>query len=72
MMLLFGLEILLAIGATHIESVGDSLLVVHQIYLDFMCIDESLHIYVDKCLNIIYILNYLVLFIYLDMILKGK
>ena len=29
--LLFGLELLLAIGATHVEAFGDSLLVVQQI-----------------------------------------
>ena len=55
-MLLFSSELLLAIGATHIESVGDSLSVVHQVYMDFMCFDESLNIYLDKCLDIISIL----------------
>ena len=44
-MLLFGLELFLAIGATHIEAFGDSLLVVHQISLDFMCFDESLNVF---------------------------
>ena len=52
-MLLFGLELLLAIGATHIEAFGDSLLVVHHMSMDFVCFDESLHIYLDKCLDII-------------------
>ena len=33
---LFGLELLLAIGATHIEAFGDSLLVVHQISMVFI------------------------------------
>ena len=52
-MLLFGSELLLAIGATHIEAFGDSLLVVHHMSMDFVCFDESLHIYLDKCLDII-------------------
>ena len=56
-MLLFGSELLLAIGATHIEAFGVSLLVVHQIYMDFMCFDESLNIYLVKCLDIISILD---------------
>ena len=52
-MLLFGSEIFLAIGATHIEAFGDSLLVVQHISMDFVCFDESLNIYLDKCLDII-------------------
>ena len=55
---LFGLELLLAIGATHIEAFGDSLLVVHQISMDFICFDESLNVYLDKCLDIISTLDY--------------
>ena len=51
--LLFGLEMLLAIGATHIEAYGDSLLVVQQISKVFQCLDESLNDYLDKCLDII-------------------
>ena len=51
--LLFGLEMLLAIGVTHIEAYGDSLLVVQQISRVFQCFDESLNVYLDKCLDII-------------------
>ena len=54
-MLLFGLELLLVIGATHIEAFGDSLLVVQHISMNFICFDKSLNIYLDKCLDIIYI-----------------
>ena len=53
MMLLFGLELLLAIGATHIEAFSDSLFVVQKISMDFICFDESLNVYLDKCLDII-------------------
>ena len=56
--LLFGLEMLLDIGATHIEAFGDSLLVVHHMSMDVVCFDESLHIYLDKCLDIISISNF--------------
>ena len=57
-MLLFGLELFLAIGATHIEAFGDSLLVMQQISMDFMCFDESLNVYLDKCLDIIFTLDF--------------
>ena len=57
-MLLFGLELFLAIGATHIEAFSDSLLVVQQIFMDFMCFDESFNVYLDKCLDIISILDF--------------
>ena len=56
--LLFGLEMLLAIGVTHIEAYGDSLLVVQQIFKVFQCLDESLNVYLDKCLDIISTLDY--------------
>ena len=56
-MILFGSEPFLAIGATHIEAFGDSLLIVHHMSMDFVCFDESLHIYLDKCLDIISISN---------------
>src|SRR4051812_3064934 len=52
-MLLFSLELLLSISATHIEAFGDSLLVEQHISMDFLCSDESLNIYLDKCLDII-------------------
>ena len=49
---------LLAIGVTHIEAYGDSLLVVQQISRVFQCFDESLNVYLDKCLDIISTLDY--------------
>ena len=51
--LLFGLTLLLAICAIHIEAFGDSLLVVQQISKVFQCFDEPLNVYLDKCLDII-------------------
>ena len=56
--LLFGLELLVTLGATHIEAFGDSLLVVQQISKVFQCLDESLNLYLDKCLDIISTLDY--------------
>jgi ribonuclease HI len=56
--LLFGLELLTAVGATHIEAYGDSLLVVQQISKVCQCLDESLNMYLDKCLDIISTLDY--------------
>ena len=38
--LLFGLEMLLAIGATHVKAFDDSLLVVQQISRVFQCFDR--------------------------------
>src|SRR3989337_4547011 len=49
---------LLAIGATNIEAFGDSLLVVQQISKVFQCFDGSLNVYLDKCLDIISVLDY--------------
>ena len=49
---------LLAIGATHIEAYVDSLLVVQQISKVFQCFNESLNVYLDKCLDIISTLDY--------------
>ena len=56
--MLFGLEMLFAIGARHIEAFGDSLLVVQQISKVFQCFDESLNVYLDKYLDIISTLDY--------------
>src|SRR5438105_4255699 len=56
--LLFGIELLVAVGPTHIEAFGDSLLVVQQISKVFQCLDESLNLYLDKCLDIISTLDY--------------
>ena len=49
--LLFGLTLLLAIGAIHIEAFGDSLLVVQQISNCYQCFDESLIVYLGICLD---------------------
>ena len=56
--MLFGLTLLLAICAIHIEAFGDSLLVVQQISKVFQCFDDSLNVYLDKCLDIISDLDY--------------
>src|SRR6266508_5572359 len=56
--LLFGLELLVIVGATHIEAFSDSLLVVQQISKVFKCLDESLNLYLDKCFDIICTLDY--------------
>lgn len=55
--LLFGLELLIAIGATHIEAFGDSLLVFNHISKVYQRNKESLNLYIDKCLDIIYTLD---------------
>src|SRR5438105_6401090 len=56
--LLFGIELLVAVGPTHIEAFDDSLLVVQQMSKVFQCLDESLNLYLDKCLDIISTLDY--------------
>ena len=56
--LLFGLEMMVAVGATHVEAFGDSLLIVQQVNKVFQCIDGSLNMYLDKCLDIISTLDY--------------
>jgi ribonuclease HI len=56
--LLSELELLVVVGATHIEAFGDSLLVVQQVSKVFQCFDESLNVYLDKCLDIISTLDY--------------
>src|ERR1041385_698690 len=56
--LLFGLKMLLDIGATHIEAFGDSLLVVQQVSGVFKCFDESLNVYLDKCLDVVSTLDH--------------
>jgi hypothetical protein len=40
-------------GVKHVEVFGDLLLVVQQIAGTFQCLDESLNVYLDKCLEII-------------------
>ena len=49
--LLFGLNLVLAIGSIHIEAFGDSLWVVQQISKGYQCFDESLIVYLGICLD---------------------
>ena len=56
-MLLFGSELLLAIGATNIEVFWWFVFSWASNIYGFMCFDESLSIYLDKCLDIISILD---------------
>jgi ribonuclease HI len=51
--LLFGLQILESTDVKHVESFGDSLLVVHQVSRKYQCLDGSLNAYLDKCVDII-------------------
>jgi ribonuclease HI len=51
--LIFGLQILESTDVKHVESFGDSLLVVHQVSRKYQCLDGSLNAYLDKCLDII-------------------
>jgi hypothetical protein len=51
--LLFGLQILHDMGVKHVEAYGDSLLVVQQVSKVCQCINGSLNVYLDKCLDII-------------------
>ena len=56
--LLFRLELLVNAGVSHIEAYGDALLIVQQVAKVFQCNDESLNMYLDKCLDIIAGLDY--------------
>jgi hypothetical protein len=51
--LLFSLEISESMDVKHVETFGDSLLVVHQVSRKYQCLDGSLNVYLDKCLDII-------------------
>jgi ribonuclease HI len=51
--LLFGLEILESMGVKHVEAFGDSLLIVQQVSETYQCLDGSLNVYLDKCLDVI-------------------
>jgi hypothetical protein len=51
--LLFGLQILHDMGVKHVEACGDSLLVVQQVSKVCQCLNGSLNVYLDKCLDII-------------------
>ena len=59
--LLFGLEFLVSAGVTHIEAYGDSLLIVQQISKVFQCLDGSLNVYLNRCLDVISTLDYFTL-----------
>jgi hypothetical protein len=50
--LLFGLEILHDMGVKHVETYGDSLLVVQQVSKVCQCLNGFLNAYLDKCLDI--------------------
>jgi ribonuclease HI len=51
--ILLCLQILSSTGVKHIETFGDSLLVVQQVVSVFQCFDGLLNAYLDKCLEII-------------------
>jgi ribonuclease HI len=51
--LLFGLQLLHDMGVKHVEAYGDSLLVVQQVSKVCQCLNGSLNVYLDKCLDII-------------------
>ena len=40
-------------GVKHVEAFGDSLLVVQQVSKVCQCYNDSLNVYLDKCLDII-------------------
>ena len=56
--LLFGLELLVDAGVTHIEAYGDSLLVVQQVSKICQCHSGTLNVYLDSCLEVISKLDY--------------
>jgi ribonuclease HI len=51
--IMLGLQILSSMGIKHVETFGDSLLVVQQVVDVFQLFDGSLNAYLDKCLKII-------------------
>jgi ribonuclease HI len=55
--ILLGLQILSSMDVKHVETFGDSLLVVQQVVSVFQCFDGSLNAYPDKCLEIITIFD---------------
>ena len=56
--LLFGLEILVDAGVTHVEAYGDSLLIVRQVAKICQCNSGSLNMYLDRCRDMISTLDY--------------
>ena len=51
--LLLGLEILQSMEVQRVLAFGDSLLIVQQVTGVYQCLEASLNIYLDKCLDII-------------------
>jgi ribonuclease HI/probable phosphoglycerate mutase len=51
--LLLGLIMLWSMGVKHVEAYGDSLLVVQQVLDEFQCLEGSLRVCLDACLDII-------------------
>jgi ribonuclease HI len=51
--LLFGLIMLRSMEVIHVEAYGDSLLVVQQVAGEFQCLEGSLKICHDACLDVI-------------------
>ena len=51
--LLFGLIMLRSMETKHVEAYGDSLLVVQQVAGEFQCLEGSLRVCLDACLDII-------------------
>jgi ribonuclease HI len=55
--ILLGLQIFSSVSVKHVEAFGYSLLVVQQIAGVFQCFDGSLNAYLDKCLEIITLID---------------
>ncbi len=51
--LLFGLQVMVMVGAKHVEAFGDSELVAQQVAGAYKCLDGSINRYLDQCLDII-------------------
>jgi ribonuclease HI len=51
--ILLGLQIISSMGVKHVGAFGHSLLAMQQVAGLFQCFDESLNVYIDKCLEII-------------------
>ena len=51
--LLFGLIMLRSMEVKHVEAYGDSLLVVQQVAGEFQCLEGSLRVCLDACLDVI-------------------
>jgi ribonuclease HI len=51
--LLFGLIMIRSMGVKHVVAYGDSLLMVQQVAGEFQCLERSLRVCLDACLDII-------------------